>query len=150
MAYQMKRLEASRLRQRIHQLEASRQPQVRALLNIREAMRRGSLVTLNRKCGKATCHCVKGGGHPAKYLSIKEGGRTRLIYVTAADEVSLSQANDRYRLFREKRSRLTQLSQEQLSLIDRLASALLVREKPSGPRKRSRSNADKARVRRRR
>jgi hypothetical protein len=129
MDYQMKR-DASRLRQALLQTEQARAPHIEALLAVRDPLRRGSLVTVRRKCGKPTCHCVDGEGHPAKYLSLKEGGRTRMVYVGPVEEVALSQANDRYREFRERRAALAMLSKQVLDLIGEIEEALALPNSP--------------------
>ena len=42
----------------------------------------GSLVSLNRRCGKKACICHRGGpGHPALYLTGKENGKTVSLYI---------------------------------------------------------------------
>ena len=38
----------------------------------------GSLVLSHRRCGKPTCHCAQGEGHPIWYLSFSVQGRKRL------------------------------------------------------------------------
>src|SRR5437667_12797959 len=45
---------------------------------------RGSLVTRYRRCGKATCHCVRGPGHgPARYLAVTlKAGKTEQILLS--------------------------------------------------------------------
>jgi hypothetical protein len=45
---------------------------------------RGSLVTRYRRCGKPTCHCVKGRGHgPAHYLVVTlKAGKTEQILLS--------------------------------------------------------------------
>ena len=40
-----------------------------------------SLVTIHKKCGRPGCHCQKGEGHPGHYLTCKEKGKTRTVYV---------------------------------------------------------------------
>jgi hypothetical protein len=47
---------------------------------------RGSLVTRYRRCGKPTCHCVKGRGHgPAHYLVVTlKPGKTEQILLSEA------------------------------------------------------------------
>lgn len=40
-----------------------------------------SLVTLHRRCGRSGCHCAKGQGHPAFYLTLKVEGKTKTVYV---------------------------------------------------------------------
>ncbi len=44
----------------------------------------GSLQTQRRRCGKEGCRCARGELHgPYLYLSLRAGGRTRMIYVPA-------------------------------------------------------------------
>jgi hypothetical protein len=137
-AYQMKQ-NASRLRQEILGAEEARAPHVRALLAVRDPLRRGSFVVLRRKCGKPTCHCVEGEGHPAKYLSLKESGRTRMIYVGPGKEMSIAEGNGRYRSFRDHRAALAKLSKEVLELINALEDALALPDpKPVRATRRSR------------
>jgi hypothetical protein len=119
----MKR-DASRLRQEIQRAEQRRVPHIDALLGEREPLTAGSLVTLRRRCGKPTCHCADGEGHPAKYLSLKEAGRTRLVYVGASEEMALAESNGRYRQFRQHRTAIAKLSKEALVLIDQLGRTL--------------------------
>ncbi len=40
-----------------------------------------SLVTINKKCGRRGCHCLTGSGHPGFFLTCKEKGKTRTVYV---------------------------------------------------------------------
>ena len=54
----------------------------------------------------------------------KEAGRTRLVYVGAAEEVALAEGNGRYRQFRQHRTAVAKLSKEALGLIDQLGRAL--------------------------
>jgi len=138
----MKR-DASRLRQEILRAEEARTPQVRALLEARDPLRRGSLVTLRRKCGKPSCRCAKGEGHPAKYLSMKESGKTRLVYVGAGEEAAFATTNERYREFRERRVAIAKLSQQVLELIRELEDTLaLPTPKPMTKRRRSRKHRE--------
>jgi hypothetical protein len=44
---------------------------------------RGSLLERSVRCGKASCRCAEGQGHPVTYLSVTfPGGRTEQITVT--------------------------------------------------------------------
>jgi hypothetical protein len=62
---------------------------------------RGSLVTLRRRCGKPSCHCVDGEQlHEAPALSYSEGGRTRMLTLTEADVAAVAAALRRYRAAR--------------------------------------------------
>ena len=40
-----------------------------------------SLVLVHRRCGRPGCHCQKGPGHPTHYLTCKQEGKTRTVYV---------------------------------------------------------------------
>ncbi len=40
-----------------------------------------SLVTIDKKCGRAGCHCAQGKGHPGHYLTCKQNGKTHTVYV---------------------------------------------------------------------
>ena len=40
-----------------------------------------SLVAILRRCGRPGCHCAKGQGHPAFYLTCKVQGKTKTVYV---------------------------------------------------------------------
>ncbi|MGH7377208.1 MAG: DUF6788 family protein [Candidatus Methylomirabilales bacterium] len=44
----------------------------------------GSLHRVVHRCGKESCHCAEGKGHPAHLLQVIEGGRQRSVYVPAA------------------------------------------------------------------
>lgn len=59
---------------------------------------RGSLSVVGRKCGRPTCACAtEGRRHPARYLSIKQDGKTRLLYISADQEAEVSVALRRCR-----------------------------------------------------
>ncbi|MFZ2253519.1 MAG: DUF6788 family protein [Minisyncoccia bacterium] len=47
---------------------------------------RGSLVVMNRSCGKLNCRCQKGQKHKAIYLSQSYNGKTRMIYLPQGSE----------------------------------------------------------------
>jgi hypothetical protein len=40
-----------------------------------------SLVAVQKKCGRPGCHCLTGPGHPGFFLTLKEKGKTRTVYV---------------------------------------------------------------------
>lgn len=40
-----------------------------------------SLVAIQKKCGRPGCHCFTGPGHPGFFLTLKEKGKTRTVYV---------------------------------------------------------------------
>ena len=50
------------------------------------ALLRGSLVEMQRTCGKKGCRCQQGQKHPALCLAIRLGGQRKMIYVPHALE----------------------------------------------------------------
>jgi hypothetical protein len=114
----------SRLRQQLLQAEESRTDSVQAILREQGPLRCGSLVTVVRKCGKPTCHCATGHGHPTAYLSTKQDGKTRMVYVPADCVETVGQQAQGYRRLRTHRARLAKLAHESLQIIDRLQEAI--------------------------
>lgn len=114
----------SRLRQQIRRTEQARKAHVDAILQLWGAMRSGSLVTIRRKCGKPNCHCAKGEGHLTTYLSIKQEGKTRMVYVPPALRPLIAQEAQRYRRLRQHRASLAKLASLSLRVIDQLQAAL--------------------------
>ncbi len=133
----------SRLRQELRRLEESRATYLASILGARGPLRRGAFVTVRRKCGKPNCRCARGEGHPAKYLSVKEGGRTRMIYVPSSQEVQVAKEAEQYRRYRQARAMLAKLSHQALAVIDELEHALQATQKIGGRKKKRRSDSDK-------
>src|SRR3990172_2046284 len=44
----------------------------------------GSLSQSRRRCGKPSCHCATGAGHPSWYLAFMVGGKQRVEHIPAA------------------------------------------------------------------
>ena len=83
---------------------------------------------MHRKCGKPTCHCAQGEGHPADYLSTRQDDRTRLIYIAGEVRDEVAEQAERYRRFRKQRAVLAQRMRALLKRIDELEEALQNRE----------------------
>jgi hypothetical protein len=75
---------------------------------------RGSLITRHIKCGKLTCHCAAGIGHPSLYLSSFYHGKTHLDYVPAAWEQWVRTGLKNYEVAQDILSELTELNLELL------------------------------------
>lgn len=123
IAYQMAQ-GASRIRQRIHRLEESLAELLKLIVAERGPLRRGSFVTLHRKCGKPTCHCAEGDGHPTNYLSLLEEGRKRLIYISADNRDQVADEAERYRQFRRRRAMIARIMKTLLKRLDELEKTL--------------------------
>ena len=76
-----------------------------------------SLVKIKKHCGRAGCHCQRGEKHVGNYVTYKEKGKTRTVYVPLdlLEEV---------KAWIEEHRRLKRLSQE----ISQLAIARIRRE----------------------
>ena len=133
----------SRLRQQLRRTEESRRAHIQRILAEKGPLRPGAFVTVMRKCGKPNCHCATGEGHPAKYLSVKEGGRTRMIYIPDHLEVEVEDESRRYRGFRRARAELAKLARRSLEIIDELEQSLRTTEKLGGSKKKGRSASRK-------
>jgi len=57
----------------------------------------GSLITLRRKCGKATCRCATGAPHESPALSYSVAGRTKILTLAAEEVPAVAAAVARYR-----------------------------------------------------
>lgn len=79
----------------------------------RSNLMRGSLSVVGRTCGRSSCTCVtEGKRHPARYLSTKREGRTRLVYVSAGQEVEVQAALRRGRRLLAVLDKLTEVNVE--------------------------------------
>jgi hypothetical protein len=110
-------------------LEARKQAITASLPPFAE-MARGSLFERQIKCGKASCRCAQGKGHPTTYLSVSfEGGKT--VQITVPKELV-----PRVRDWVENYSRFWS-ALEQVSEINRkLLRERLLEPEPNEPRTR--------------
>lgn len=58
---------------------------------------KGSIVTMERQCGKAGCHCVVGLRHASLYLSVKLGGKRQMVYIPGDMEDEVRRRVEAYR-----------------------------------------------------
>ncbi len=109
----------SRLRQKLVALRE----ELGRLLEVflaRDSLVKGSVYTLQRKCGKPSCACARGALHGTLVVSWSEAGRTRLQPLPPGRRGDLRAAVRRYQRFRRARARLVKLHAEMLALIDAL------------------------------
>jgi hypothetical protein len=57
----------------------------------------GSLITLRRKCGKASCRCVAGDPHESPALSYSVAGRSKMLTLRPEEVRDVARAVARYR-----------------------------------------------------
>ena len=61
----------------------------------------GSLSETRRRCGKPTCHCTMGEGHPSWYLTFMVGGKKRVEHIPAAWVADVRRRVDAGREFKQ-------------------------------------------------
>lgn len=61
---------------------------------------RGSLVVMERACGKPNCRCQKGRKHKSIYLSQSYKGKTRMLYLPKKAEAKAHQYVKNYQKIR--------------------------------------------------
>ncbi len=142
----IQRKKASRLRQRLRDLETRLSSLLGSLLAEREPLVRGAFQTHGTRCGKPNCKCLQGELHPTAVLVVSEEGQRHNIYVRAADRQGLKRRNERYRRFRQSRAEIARLGAEILDLVDELLAALIEPYSPQrgGARKRLRTRRKRA------
>ena len=57
----------------------------------------GSVVIVNRSCGKVNCRCQKGFKHSSLYISQRYKGKTRMIYIPKRSEADVRRFVNNYR-----------------------------------------------------
>jgi len=111
--------EASRLRRRARRLLAR--------FSVPEHALPGSLALSHRRCGKPSCHCAKGEGHPFWTLTFMVGGKKRVEAVPAEWAELIRPRVDAGR-------RLKQLAAEVLTInAELMVLARKQRSRPSSP-----------------
>jgi len=84
-------------------------------------MIRGSLYEIYRKCGNPNCKCAKGEKHgPSKYLSIREKGKTRLIYVRRRDEKWVTKEANNYRKYQKSMAEIRKINEKIFEILKRI------------------------------
>jgi hypothetical protein len=78
-------------------------------------MLQGSLIKKYVKCGKERCHCAEGQGHgPVYYLSFKEKGSTKLIYIPRAQAEIVRSQVGKFKRFKEIGGEIAKINREVL------------------------------------
>jgi len=114
-------MDSSEIRKKIKDLSAVRfkieMEMIRELS--RKNMLKGSVVKKYKACGKGGCKCTKGELHgPFYYLTYKEEGKTKMIFLRQDIwDISLK-LNENYRTWRSKRAQISKINREILRLLD--------------------------------
>ena len=80
-------------------------------------MLQGSLVEKYVRCGKDNCRCANGTGHgPVYYLSFKEKGRTRLIYIRQDEVDKVRKQIRKFKQYKKIGGEISRINREILKL----------------------------------
>ena len=100
---------------RTHMSAAERQ--LRSAINrilSQQGLVHGTLIQRQRVCGKPTCHCRQGEGHPSLVLVVTEEGQGRQLYVPRAWEPTVRQWIQQYTQARQLMDELSRLHWEKI------------------------------------
>ena len=112
----------SRIRKRIGQLARQRRAVEQVLLE-RSVLLKGSLVEVQRTCGKAGCKCARGQKHSCWQLSASVEGKSRTWNVPRRYVGKVKDLTGNYRRFRRARARWVQLNREMVERINEMEAA---------------------------
>ncbi len=115
----------SRARQRIAQLARQRQAVERVLLE-RSALLKGTLIELQRTCGKRGCKCARGQKHTCWQLSASVEGKTRAWNVPRRYLAEVKRLTENYGRFRRARAAWVWLNAEMRERIHEVEAARTV------------------------
>lgn len=77
-----------------------------------ENILRGSIVVVERYCGKPNCRCVKGFKHRSLYLSQSNNGESRLVYIPKRSEKQTRQFIRNYQLLKGIMEKISRVNME--------------------------------------
>lgn len=76
----------------------------------------GSLVHMQRTCGKPGCRCSRGELHPGLYLALRVGGKRKMIHVPQAMEQVVRQWVANYQEAWQLMEQISEICMKQFSL----------------------------------
>ena len=116
-------MESSRIRQQLGYLKKERN-YLEYKLGRPYQMVPYSLVSLANICGKPNCRCKKGKPHgPYWYLSTKEKGKTRMIYLPKKEVAFFIPLVERYKEYQSSLTKLRRLNQEIIQSLTQIEKA---------------------------
>jgi hypothetical protein len=91
----------------------------------------GALMVVNVRCGRESCHCATGEGHPTNYLTTTVGGKKAMRYVRKED---LAEVREWVREYKRVKKLVKEISELTLELM--AAEAYVRREQKRRQRQR--------------
>jgi len=117
----------SHLRQELRRLLEDLERSVEVVFG-RNALIKGNVYEIARKCGKPSCACTRGQLHKSMVLSWSHQGKTRLKSIPPQRVEEIRRKSQEYLRLRRARAQVTQICKQMLSVIDRIET--LRREEP--------------------
>ena len=114
-------MDISKVRKKIRDLGLERfKAEMEMLKNYsRKKMLYGSVIKKYKACGKGGCKCTRGALHgPFYYLTYKEEGKTKMIFVKKNLWEVAIKLNNNYRKWRKLRADISKIGKEILTLLD--------------------------------
>ena len=122
-------MDLSQIRKKIKDLNLERFKLEMEMINSlsRKSMLPGSVIEKYIMCGKEGCKCKKGSLHgPFYYLSYKEDGKTKMLFLKADISKRAKILNDSYRQWRKNRAQIGKINMQILSLLDEIGKINMV------------------------
>ena len=108
---------STKLRSQLRALDTRRRALLRRTIRSDE-LAVGTVSWVERKCGRAGCHCAEGSGHrQLQFLFADAGGTRRCKLIRKADEERLLQANEHYRAVRDDLRELVAIQKREHALL---------------------------------
>jgi len=117
----------SHLRQELRRLLEDIERSVEVVFG-RNALIKGNVYEIARKCGKPSCACTRGQLHKSMVLSWSHQGKTMLKSIPPQRVEEIRRKSQEYLRLRRARAQVTQICKQMLSVIDRIET--LRREEP--------------------
>jgi formylmethanofuran dehydrogenase subunit E len=116
-------MDVSKVRKKIRDLGLERfKAEMEMLRDLsRKKMLYGSVIKKYKACGKGGCKCTRGALHgPFYYLTYKEEGKTKMIFVKKNLWEVAIKLNNNYRKWRKLRADISKIGKEILTLLDEI------------------------------
>ena len=117
---------------KIRELEARHKSLITKLLQKRP-MIRGTLGQAYRRCGKPTCWCARGEGHPYLRITWTEQAQSKIKMVRKEDAKWVKKVTDNYRAFRKRRAELRKVHEELNKLLNRFEQEVIAETRQQNP-----------------
>lgn len=112
-------LQVSRIRKRIGQLARQRRAVEQVVLE-RSVLLKGTLLGVERTCGKSGCKCARGQKHSCWQLTASVEGKSRTRNVPRRYVGKVKELTGNYRRFRQARARWVRLNREMVKWINEM------------------------------